>query len=281
MTVRSLERDGAKLNLHLDGPAWGAGPTATIGSFSCTSHQAGKALVADALDVARQAERTGILGPMEGDTWHGYRFVTESDGSPAFMMEPPDKARELAVLRQMGFDTVARYFSARVQVADVDLTPPPDTASFRIQPWNGTDPEDLFRKVHQLSTAAFAQNAFYKPIPVEAFLAMYMPMVPLLKPEFIQFAWRPDDTLAGFLFAIPDYAQGPQSRSLILKTYASLEHGAGRHLVHACKTMARDLGFETIIHALIHDANDSAARSAAEGGRLFRRYELLGRRLHG
>ena len=126
---------------------------------------------------------------------------------------------------------------------------------------------------------AFSRNAFYKPISEADFLAMYMPIVPMLKKELIFFARRPDGELAGFLFAIPNYAEGPQSKTVIVKTYASLQRGAGGHLLYACEKAARDLGYDTAIHALMHESNDSAERSAADGAHIFRRYELLGLRL--
>ena len=125
----------------------------------------------------------------------------------------------------------------------------------------------------------FSRNAFYKPISEADFLAMYMPIVPMLKKELIFFARRPDGELAGFLFAIPNYAEGPQSKTVIVKTYASLQRGAGGHLLYACEKAARALGYETAIHALMHESNDSTERSAADGAHIFRRYELLGLRL--
>ncbi len=108
---------------------------------------------------------------------------------------------------------------------------------------------------------------------------MYRPVMPMMRPDLIFFARRPDRTLAGYLFAIPNYAEGLETKTIILKTYASLVPGAGRHLVHACHSAARALGFETVIHALIHDANRSAERSRMEGATVFRRYELLGLKL--
>jgi len=58
-----------------------------------------------------------------------------------------------------------------------------------------------------------------------------------------------------------------------------LQKGAGQRLAHAFHSAARDLGYETAIHALIHDDNLSALRSAAEGAEIFRRYGLFGKRL--
>lgn len=277
--MTKLKTDNASLTIYLDGPTWDGETAATIGDFSCKTPGDGAALLSDAIDQIRAAGRDRILGPMSGDTWHSYRFVCESDGSPPFLLEPSNKPHERDVFHAAGFAAVSHYFSAKMPLAAVDNTPAPDTSAFTVKPWDGEDPEGLFRKVFRLSTQAFAQNAFYKPIAEADFLAMYMPFVPMLKQDLIYFAWRPDGELAGFLFALPNYNEGLETKTAILKTYASLERGAGRHLVRACQDACRRLGYETLIHALIHDDNQSADRSAVEGGKIFRRYELLGLRL--
>ncbi|MFD1911310.1 hypothetical protein [Halodurantibacterium flavum] len=281
MTHHQLKNEGARLTVHLDGPAWDGAVAATIGDVSFRDRACGAALMDQALTMIREAGRDRVLGPMAGDTWHSYRFVSESDGTPPFLLEPSNRPEEPAVFATAGFLPVARYFSARMALADVDPTPPPPTDAFHIRCWDGTAPETLLAEVFALSSEAFAGNAFYTPIPQDAFLALYRPLMPMMRPDLIFLARAPDGALAGYLFAIPDYAQGPQSRTVILKTYASRVRGAGRHLVHACHAGALALGYDTVIHALIHDDNISAARSRREGARIFRRYELLGLRLDG
>ncbi|MEL6643397.1 MAG: hypothetical protein AAFQ79_05635 [Pseudomonadota bacterium] len=281
MTIHRLKCDGAKLTVYLDGPEWDGAATAAIGEFSCKEAEAGSALLAQALNLVRDAGRTRVIGPMAGDTWHSYRFVSDSDGSPPFLLEPTNKPHEPGVFHAAGFHPISRYFSARVSL-DGPVTPDaPTSSNLTVTPWDGTDPDTLFRQVYALSVDAFSNNAFYKPITEDAFLEMYRPVVPMMRPELVFFARRPDGSLAGFLFAIPNYAEGPKTQTVILKTYASLERGAGRLLVAACNDTARALGFRQMIHALIHDDNQSAQRSAAEGAEIFRRYELLGLGLDG
>ena len=279
MTQTRLKNTDAALTLFLDAPAWDGAPAAAIGEVRSKSPDALADLLAQAIAETRAAGMDRIIGPMAGDTWHSYRFVSETDGSPAFLLEPMNKPHEPAVFHDAGFDPISRYFSARLALEGAARTPPAPTDAFTIEPWDGTRPEDLFRQVYDLSVQAFSNNAFYKPIAEDAFLGMYRPIVPMLKPELIFFARRPDGSLAGFLFGIPNYAEGPAAKSAILKTYASLERGAGQHLAHAFHTAALAMGFTTAIHALIHDDNESARRSAAEGATIFRRYELLGLRL--
>lgn len=280
MTKDVLKSDGARLTIYRDGPEWEGKPAATIGDFSCKSPDAGSQLLDQALDKLRNVGCDRVIGPMSGDTWHNYRFVSQTDGSPQFLMEPTNKPHERDVFRDAGFEKITGYFSARVGLMTMRSEPPPETDTFSVETWSGSEPKAMFRQVFELSKQSFSKNAFYKPISEDEFLAMYMPVVPLIKKELIFFARRSDGSLAGFLFAIPNYAEGPEPASMIVKTYASLERGAGRHMVHACHSAARELGFQTAIHALIHDDNQSADRSAAEGADVFRRYELLGLRLN-
>ena len=281
MTEQIFKTDGARLTLYLDGPEWEGAPAATFGAFSCKNAVAGAEVLAQAIAAARAQGLRQIIGPMDGDTWHSYRFVTQTDGSPAFLLEPAANDLGLAVVRDAGFAQISGYFSARVPLTQAAQQRPPATNEFIVETWDGSDPEVLFNQVYDLSCTAFARNAFYKPISRAAFLAMYMPLVPMLKRELIFFARRPEGALAGFLFGTPNYSEGPTPRSVILKTYASLARGAGQHMAYAFHKAAAAAGYETAIHALIHDDNLSALRSAAEGAEVFRSYGLFGRKLDG
>ena len=281
MTTKTFSTEGAKITAYLSGPVWDGAPTATLGAFRCKTRDAGNDVLIQAIAFIHESGICHVIGPMDGDTWHSYRFVTESDGSAQFLLEPTSTEDQLAVFQNAGFEQISGYFSARVPLANTAQTQPETRDDLVITPWDGEDPEILFGQVFDLSAKAFSKNAFYKPITQEAFLAMYMPMVPMLKRELIFFARRPDDELVGFLFGTPNYAEGPAPKSVILKTYASLAKGAGQHLAYAFHTAALKAGYETAIHALIHDDNLSALRSAAEGAEIFRRYGLFGLKLDG
>lgn len=271
-----IRAEGARITLYPDGPDWQGAPAASLGNFASPDAATGRAVLAQALAQARALGVRQLIGPMEGDTWHSYRFVTESDGSPPFLLEPSNKPFAPDLFTAAGFQPIGSYFSARVALDHTATNPPPPSEDFTITPWSGTDPEALFGQVFDLSVEAFSRNAFYKPISRAEFLAMYMPVVPLMKRELIFFATTPEGRLVGFLFGIPNYAEGPQTKTVILKTYASLMPGAGRHLAHAFHSAARALDYDTAIHALIHDDNLSALRSAVEGAQVFRRYTLFG-----
>lgn len=282
MTDESMERPGAKAVIYRNAPSWEGRQTAAIGKFRCEDAASGATLLNDAASRLAAEGFGALIGPMDGDTWHSYRLVTETDGSKPFLMEPTSGAHDPAAFQSAGFNEIASYFSAHAPIDMALGNPPAPDKSITIQTWDGSDPEAHFSDVYDLSVQAFAQNLFYTPIARDAFLAMYMPFVPMLKKELILMA---SDTatgaLQGFLFGIPNYQEGMDTKTVVLKTYASLRPGVGHRLSHAFHTAAQAMGFETVIHALIHDDNRSADRSRKHGATIFRRYGLMGRVLDG
>ncbi|WP_299965465.1 hypothetical protein [uncultured Roseobacter sp.] len=278
MTVETLKTDDGQVTLWFDGPAW-AGHTrvATVGKCTFASAEAGARLLSDAATRARARGAKALIGPMEGDTWHAYRLICERGEQPPFLMEPSSAAHDEAAFRAAGFDVISSYFSASAPLSDLPGPKPRDTDEFTVEPWDGTDADALFTQVHELSCAAFAGNPFYKPIALSDFLAMYRPVVPLLKQDLILFARDRTGALVGFLFGIPNYAEGPEPTTVILKTYASLQKGAGHWLSHQFYVNAKAMKFDRVIHALMHDDNLSALRSGLNGAEIFRRYALMGR----
>lgn len=280
MTTDVLKTDDGQLTLWHDGPAWGDhAKVATVGKCKFASAEAGARLLTLAAEKAKTQGATALIGPMEGDTWHAYRLISDRGDAPGFMMEPASADHDQAAFAAAGFGVISSYFSASVPMSELPGNAPKATEAFTLETWDGTDPDGLFTQVHALSCKAFAGNPFYKHIDLDDFLAMYRPVVPLLKQDLILFARDTSGALVGFLFGIPNYAEGPQPQSVILKTYASLAKGAGHWLSHQFYVNAKAMGFETVIHALMHDDNLSAVRSGLNGADVFRRYALMGRSL--
>ncbi len=280
MTTQTLKTDDGQVTVWFDGPVWdNHAKVATVGKCKFTSAEAGARLLADAAALAKSQGATALIGPMEGDTWHAYRLISDRGDQPSFLMEPSSADHDQDAFKAAGFKIISSYFSASAPLSELPGPKPKDTDVFTIETWDGSDADALFTQVYQLSCTAFADNPFYKHITLDDFLAMYRPVVPLLKQDLILFACDSTDTLVGFLFGIPNYAEGPAPKSVILKTYASLQKGAGHWLSYQFYTNAKAMGFEVAIHALMHDDNLSAIRSGLNGADVFRRYALMGRTL--
>ncbi len=268
-----FEHDGARCRIWPDGPAWNGSPAAAIGRLEFLDAASGTALLrAACAELGRP-----VLAPMDGDTWHPYRAVTESDGSPPYMLEPVSGPHDAAALAAAGFARVADYVSSRALVPRPG-TPAPLVPGISVVPWDGTGAEPMLDRLFALSGASFADKRFFKPIGRDAFLDLYRPLLPLIDPRLVLFAMSDRDDLAGFLFGIPDRLQGASPNTAILKTYAGARSGVGHLLAHAFHETARELGYAHVVHALMHVDNVSLERSAQHAGRVFRRYSLFGRR---
>lgn len=277
--VEILTHNGSSLEIFRDAPSWKERKTAAFGRLNITCAKNGAALLQEAVETLSRDEYEAIIGPMDGDTWHSYRTVVESDGSPAFLMEPSSGPHDLNAIKAAGFAPIEYYVSMKVATEKAIAQEPDNPEELEIEPWDGQSPETFFGEVYDFSVEGFSRNAFYKPITREAFLGLYMPYVSFLKRELIFFARTQDGALAGFLFGVPDYAQGPETKTAILKSYASSVRGAGHLLADAFHRTARAMGFDTCIHALMHIDNVSAARSAMHGAEVFRKYALFGMEL--
>ncbi|CAN7361872.1 hypothetical protein LJR009_003040 [Bosea sp. LjRoot9] len=271
--------EGASCLIFRDAPSWEGRRTASVGRFRCDSAKAGRDLLARAAaDLATEGYEA-LIGPMDGDTWHSYRLVTESDGSPPFLMEPVSGAFDAEAFTAAGFATLSSYVSTRTTL-DAAIAPEAvSIAGVSVTPWDGSDAAGLVRQLYAMSAAAFRNNAFFKPLDEQGFLKLYEPVMPLVDPRFVLFARNEAGALIGFLFGMPDRLEGATPRTVILKTYASAQRGVGHLLADHFHRTARDAGFTHAIHALMHVDNISLARSTRHSGTVFRRYALLGRLL--
>ena len=105
-----------------------------------------------------------------------------------------------------------------------------------------------------------------------------------IRPELVIIADCANEPV-GYVFAIPNLAQAARGEAVdtaVLKTVAVLpgrmSAGLGGVLVARCQQAARSLGFRRVIHALMHENNNSLNLSG-HYATLFRRYTLYSRPL--
>ena len=270
--------DGASLAIYRDAPSLDGARTAALGQFECESAEAGARLIRVVMERLKGEGFGAVLGPMDGNTWGKHRLVVESDGRPAFFMEPGNPAYYVAAFEASGLGIVSRYVSA-VRPASIAPGGSGAPAGLRLRAFDAARAEEELTRIHALSLAAFSSNHFYQPILLEDFLASYRPVLGAIDPELVLLAEDEAGQLAAFLFALPNYAEGQAPKSVILKTYASRVKGAGSMLANEFHARAQARGFSDVIHALMHESNLSALHSDKTGGKVFRRYALWGGKL--
>ena len=300
------DRVGVCRGVARPGPGEGTG---VIGLFEALDDPDACRLLLDAAEQwlsGRGCRR--VLGPMDGDTWHRYRFVTGPREVKSFLKEPWNPPYYPRLWEACGYEIADRYLSARIGEparAARHLAPfvkRVRRAGYTFRPLRLDTFEDELAVLHGLSLRIFADNPHYSPISRGDFLQLYDGVRALTVPEFCQFCCCPDGTEAGFVFCFPDYADAVramkgrrnaraklafllrrhQADRLCIKTLGCLPEfrgkGIGAALMGLAFEWAAASGFQEALMCLMHENN---ASNRLDGGCsvCFREYALYGKEL--
>jgi GNAT superfamily N-acetyltransferase len=262
-----------------------------IGHYAASTSEAAFAVLASAENQLRSTGCTFATGPMNGNTWRSYRFVTEAGDQPAFFLEPANPPEWPLHFETAGFSCLASYFSAlnrdlsRPDARIEELKTRMAEAGVTIRSANS----DLTREldaIYTVSRISFQENFLYTEIPQAEFVRMYEPVLPLARPELVLLAERGGECV-GYLFAIPNLAQAAQGLrvdTFIIKTVAILPspelRGLGSLLVARAQRTGHALGFKHCIHALMFEDNVSL-KISRRYATVMRKYTLYGKELAG
>jgi predicted N-acetyltransferase YhbS len=261
-----------------------------IGHYAARDVCTGRRLLLHA--CAQLAERgcTLAVGPMDGNTWRRYRLVVERGAEPPFFLEPDNQDEVPSHFRETGFSPFAWYRSSlNSDLAYVDprikaVAPRLEREGVTIRSLAMERLEQELVRIYTLSLVSFRSSFLFSPISETEFLDQYASLRAIVRPELVLLAER-EGRLVGFLFAVPDLAQAQRGEAvdtIVLKTLGVLPErayaGLGNLLATRCHKTAREMGFTRVIHALMHESNNSRVISERYG-RIIRRYALFARPL--
>ncbi len=260
--------------IYRDAPSWDRLRTAAIGCCRFSDTARGAKFLSDACEKLKSEGFEAVVGPMDGNTWAKYRLPIWSDGSSAFAMEPDAGPHDFDSYKLAGFDIAETHSSATAKPGSRGWA---DVAKgVSITAWQGTLPQQMLAAAYQLVSKGFADTPFYTPIPEAHFVAAYLPLLAKADPRFILQATADDGTNVGMTLAFPD----PIRRgAIVLKTYVGTLPGVGRAMADRIHSLAEELGYTEVIHALMRDGIISQNQSRKFGGETFRKYTLMGRKL--
>jgi GNAT superfamily N-acetyltransferase len=224
-----------------------------------------------------------VIGPMDGDVYHRFRWNLGPSDVEAFHGEPTNPPYYPSFFRIAGFRQLAGYRSTRV--ADVTQVLDRLQASanravddgYTLHPLDAANPRDSMRLIHRLSREIFRYSYLNSNIPADQFLAVYDGVERLLDPGLALVAHAPDGEPAGFLFA---YAEPSRPDAVNFKTLGVLpahwRRGVAALLVSSAYEHAAARGRPVAHLCLMHDGNPSGALGGGFA-ETFRRYALYGR----
>ncbi len=255
-----------------------------IGHYAVKDARSAEAVLSAACTELGRNGCSLAVGPMDGSTWRRYRLLTGRGDERPFFLEPDNPDEWPKHFESSGFSPLASYVSSLNEDIRRPLASAHVPAGFTIRPLNVDDIVAELHRIYLMATKAFAATFLYTPIDESESRAMYLRLLPVVRPELVLIA-ELDAEPVGFCFAIPDLLQarrGMPVDTYIMKTIAVLpehgRHGLGTMLIARANEKAARLGMRRGIHALMHENNPS--RKIGRGLlRDFRRYTLFARRL--
>jgi GNAT superfamily N-acetyltransferase len=271
-------------------PPFQAHRVGVIGHYASQGDEPASALLQQALTALRRCGCTIAIGPMDGNTWRHYRFVTDAGSEKPFFLEPANPPEWPLQFGRAGFQPLAEYYSAlntNLTLEDERVAHHATRLAERgimIRFATGENLNEQLSRIYTVSRIAFTRNLLYTELPEDAFRAQYAKILPYARHELVLLAERGTE-LAGYLFAIPDLAQATRGElidTFLIKTVAILPHpelrGLGSVLVARAQQQGLQMGFRRCIHALMHENNISRNISGHYAATM-RRYTLFSREL--
>lgn len=276
----------------------------TLGSFeSFDDNEAVTSLLSQAAEWLLEQGAARVIGPMDDDTWHRYRFNVGPYDEPPFLMEPYNPEYYPQLWEAAGFVLFESYHSKRVE--DVNLIVNKFKSindrlikrGYQLQAFERKQFDQGLDRLYQLSLKIFAGNKLYTDISRESFQDLYQPLKSVLDSRLAWFAQSPEGEDVGFIFAIQDYHAASVAmrgrsdllaklRFLFNKRHAKAVNlksmgvvpghrrsGIGVALVYEVYRQMLSMGYQRANLCLIHDDNPSS-RLDGGYGTILRRYSL-------
>jgi len=270
-------------------PAYEQHRLGVVGHYAAVHDDAAAAVLTAAQERLRASSRTLAIGPMNGNSWRSYRFVTQRGEQPPFFLEPANPSEWPLQFERAGFLPLAVYFSAlnlelslpdpRIDAIEKKMA----DAGVAIRSAN-SDLRTELKKIYAVSHVSFRNNFLYTEIPEAEFISMYEPLLPVARPELVLIAEKAGQCV-GYLFAIPDLAQkarGAYVDTFIIKTVSILPQpelrGLGTLLVARAQQLGLELGFRRCIHALMFE-NNTSLKISRHYAAVMRKYTLYSKDL--
>jgi hypothetical protein len=263
-----------------------------IGHFGASDQDAAGQLLRRACRSLQEAGCSLAIGPMDGDTWGRYRFVTEWGTASAFWPEPNHPRSWPNHFRQEGFQPCTHYFSAiNTRLTRRDPRLPRVTSRLSeigvaMRPLRRDARDQDLRSMRRVVHGAFLQNPFYTELSEQDFLDRHRHLDQCIPLDFVWIAEH-DGHPIGFVFAYPDPCEKQRTgrvETVVVKTLATLPSragpsrrlyaGLGQWMLEQIQQQAHQRGFTRVIHALVRDV-PHLRRISERYAQPMRRYTLF------
>jgi hypothetical protein len=236
------------------------------------------------IEEAKKLNADFLIGPMDGSTWNNYRFSLHNNHDN-FLLEAHHPVYYNQQFLSAGFKLIARYTSKinrnlfcdhkEVLMKENKLL----NTGVTIRNIDVKNFEKELCNLYPFICNAFQNNFLFTPIASEIFIEKYKKLSPFIRPEFVLIAEDAQRNIVGFIFCYDDLLN-KKEKSLIIKTLARDPRkqwsGLGSVLANRIISLAKQQGYQSIVHAFIIDDGNSSEASRKFFGNTYKEYALYG-----
>lgn len=237
-----------------------------IGAFRASDEAVALELIQNAVSYLEEHKVAYIVGPMNQNTWHSYRFLIETERLNPFFMEPSQPKEYVEWFQKAGFLPHQNYYSFSNELIHFTKSKEEIELFYReksiiIQDGSDFTDEEILKMNYDISKQSFIHNIYYTPIGYEEYENIYMPAISMLQKKYLYYAFAEQKSIA-FLLGIPDFAQiknGQPLKTILFKTFAVLPEyqklGLATALMNCVADVAKENGLTNGVMALVHEHN--------------------------
>jgi hypothetical protein len=191
-------------------------PVGAIGFYESGDAAAGQDVLAAAVAWLGEQGRSRIWGPLNFDTWHGYRFMVRGFSSEPHLFEPRNPPEYPEHWERFGFRRRRAWNSFAIGGgrAAMDSLAAPGAApyadclrrGFRFAPYGDAGSATSLTELHGAIEAAFSGFLGFTPLAAPAFHALARSAVHALEPACSTFVRDPAGRLVAFHASFVDVA---------------------------------------------------------------------------
>lgn len=230
------------------------GPIGLVGLFSSEDDRdAARALIDGAAQWLREKGDKIMRGPMAGDIWHRWRFMTRGFDTRRFPGEPRQPAYYPELFTACGFATVRTYSTKKITDLEAmvqrlktarDLN---RKRGYTYRPFDTSRWKEDIAALHELCQYSFASNWGVTPISLEEFSDIYDRWLRRVGHEHILLAIAPQsEEVVGLGLAVSAPADTLNIRTLAVKPKHH-GYGLGQAIAGELYQRAIDAG-QRIVH---------------------------------
>ena len=258
---------------------------ACLGSFECVNNEFYAMSIINEVKIEAQKQNANLLiGPMDGSTWHSYRFCDQPNDNDYFFSEPVHHQYYPGMFKAAGFKPFSKYLASKVDIVN---KVPDDILKIQhhfikqgitLRKIDMDNFSEEVKKIHAFSQKWFRSYFLYTAISEKDFLKKYERLKSRIIDDLVCIAEDNEGEIIGVFFCLPDHFDKNNQRVIgdtLIRDQSTHFKGLGLLMYFKMAQNIKSRGFNQFIHPImVHDVTQNSVAKSYEG-KPYRSYSLF------